>query len=105
MDISISKLQQLQAIARPGSISKAALELNISQPALSRSVAALEERYGFQVFNRLGHGVQLTAAGAQVLELAQPLLRNMRSFDKNLREIGLGHAGVISIGFAPLLAS
>lgn len=105
MDISIGKLQQLVTVVRTGSFSKAAIELNISQPALSRSIAAIEERYGFQIFNRMGHGVQLTAAGAQVIELAQPLLQSMRVFDNNLRLFGSGKAGTLTIGMAPLLAS
>lgn len=105
MDLSLGKLQQLVAVARAGSFSKAALELNISQPALSRSIAAIEERYGFTIFHRLGHGVQLTAAGAQVIELAQPLLQRLQVFDNNLRMFGTGKGGLLSVGLAPLLAS
>jgi DNA-binding transcriptional LysR family regulator len=55
MDISLGKLQQLVAVADSGSFSKAAVELSISQPALSRSIADIERRYGFQIFNRSGH--------------------------------------------------
>ncbi|WP_317928898.1 LysR family transcriptional regulator [Halioxenophilus sp. WMMB6] len=105
MDLSLSKLQQLITVARTGSFSKAAVELNISQPALSRSVAAIEDRYGFQIFNRVGHGVLLTAAGKQVVAQAQPLLQKLRLFDNTLRLFGTGATGTLSIGFAPLLAS
>ncbi len=105
MDLSIGKLQQLVTVARIGSFSKAALELNISQPALSRSIAGIEERYGFQIFNRLGHGVELTAAGAQVIEQAQSLLQTMRVFDNNLKLFGSGKAGTLAMGLSPLLAS
>lgn len=105
MDVSIGKLKQLVTVARTGSFSRAALELNISQPALSRSIAAIEDSYGFKIFDRMGHGVQLTAAGAQVIELARPLLQTMRIFDNNLRLFGSGKAGTLSIGLAPLLAS
>lgn len=105
MDLSVGKLQQLVMVARTGSFSRAAIELNISQPALSRSIAQLERRYGFQIFNRLGHGVQLTAAGGQVIAQAEPLLQNMRVFDNNLRQFGSGKAGQLQFGLAPLLAS
>lgn len=105
MDLSIGKLQQLVTVARTGSFSRAASELNISQPALSRSIAAIEDRYGFQIFTRTGHGVQLTAAGAQVIDLTKPLLQNMRVFDNNLRLFGSGKAGTLDLGIAPLLAS
>ena len=77
----------------------------MSQPALSRSIAAIEEYYGFQIFNRVGHGVRLTAAGKQVVELAEPALQGMQVFDSNLRLFGSGKIGTLSIGLAPLLAS
>lgn len=105
MDLSLGKLQQLVTVARCGSFSRAANELNMSQPALSRSIASLEARYGFPLFNRLGHGVEVTSAGQQVLEQAQALVQELRVFDSNLRLIGQGKGGRLSLGFAPLLAS
>src|SRR3546814_5825201 len=53
-------------------------ELHISQPALSRSIATIERSVGFPVFNRIGHGVVPTSAGAQMLAQAEPLLQSMR---------------------------
>ncbi|MET0240144.1 MAG: LysR family transcriptional regulator [Sphingobium sp.] len=105
MDISTGKLQQLVTVARSGSFSRAASDLNISQPALSRSIAAIEDRYGFRIFDRMGHGVQLTVAGAQVIAQAEPLLQSMHVFDSNLRLFGSGKAGQLQLGLAPLLAS
>lgn len=105
MELSLGKLQQLVTVARCGSFSRAAVELNISQPALSRSVAAIEERYGFAIFNRTGHGVEATAAGAQVIAQAIPVLQTLRVFDGNLRAIGSGKAGQLALGLSPLLAS
>jgi DNA-binding transcriptional LysR family regulator len=105
MDISIGKLQQLVTVSRVGSISRAAVELNLSQPALSRGIALIEEHYGFQIFNRMGHGVELTTAGSQVIAQAQTLLQSMRVFDSNLRLFGSGKAGALSLGLSPLLAS
>src|SRR5262245_48089126 len=105
MDLSLGKLQQLITVARCGSISRAAEELHITQPALSRSIAAIERRYGFPIFNRIGHGVEPTAAGAQVLSQAEPLLQSMRIFDSNLGLLAAGKAGALKIGLPPLLAS
>lgn len=105
MDLSLARLRQLLAVARCGSFSRAAADLNISQPALSRSIAAIEQRYGFAIFNRLGHGVEPTAAGAQVIALAEPLLQGMTVFDNNLKLMGSGRAGELAIGVTPLLAS
>jgi DNA-binding transcriptional LysR family regulator len=105
MTLSLGKLQQIITVARYGSFSRAAEELNISQPALSRSIAAIELRYGFQIFNRIGHGVHPTAAGAQVIAQAEPLLQSMRVFDSNLRLLASGTAGTLKMGLPPLLAS
>lgn len=105
MTVSLTKLQQLITVARCGNISRAADELHISQPALSRSIAALEARYGFPIFNRIGHGVQPTAAGAQILAQAEPLLQAMRVFGRNVDLLAAGKAGRLSIGIPPLLAS
>lgn len=105
MDVSLSKLQQIVAVARCGSFSRAAEELNITQPALSRSIAAIERRYGFPIFNRIGHGVEPTAAGAQVLLQAEPLIQSMRIFGSNMGLLASGQVGRLSIGFPPLLAS
>lgn len=105
MDISLGKLRQLLVVAETGSFSKAAELLHISQPGLSRAIAAIEARYGFAIFNRVGRGVIPTSAGAQVIEQARPLLAAMQVFDGNLRLIGDGRTGRLSLGLAPLLAS
>src|SRR3989442_24098 len=105
MSVSLGRLQQLITVARCGSFSRAAEELNISQPALSRSIAALESRYGFPIFNRIGHGVLPTAAGAQVIAQAEPLLQSMRVFESNLGLLATGAAGTLKLGLPPLLAS
>jgi DNA-binding transcriptional LysR family regulator len=105
MDVSLGKLRQLVTVARCGSFSRAAEELHISQPALSRSIAAIEHRYGFQIFNRIGHGVEPTTAGAQVLAQAQPLLQSLRVFDSNMGLLASGMSGRLKMGVPPLLAS
>jgi len=105
MGISLEKLQQLVTVARCGSFSRAAAELNISQPALSRSIAAIEARYGVPLFNRLGHGVELTSSGAQTIEQIKSLLQDFRVLENNLHLIGQGKAGKLSLGMSPLLAS
>lgn len=105
MGISLEKLQQLVTVARCGSFSRAAAELNISQPALSRSIAAMEARYGIPLFNRLGHGVELTSSGAQTIDQIKSLLQDFRVLENNLRLIGQGKAGKLSLGMSPLLAS
>jgi DNA-binding transcriptional LysR family regulator len=105
MDLSLGKLRQLITVARCGSFSRAAEELHMTQPALSRSIAALERRYGFPIFNRIGHGVEPTAAASQVLSQAELLLQSMQVFDSNMALLANAKTGTLKMGLPPLLAS
>ena len=72
-----NRLKQLQAFcfaARTGSISGAAGQLQLSQPAATLLVQALEKHLDSQLFTRRGPRIQLTAAGEILLQLALPLL-------------------------------
>lgn len=105
MDIEIKRLQQVLAVVRCGSISRAATELHMTQPALSRSIATLEDRYGFKIFDRSKGGTTLTAIGKSVVAEAEVLLRQARSVDHNFKLYSSGQTGAIAFGIGPLLAS
>jgi len=59
--------------AEEGTLSAAAKALNMSQPTLSRQVSALEEELGVVLFNRVGHKLELTDSGVELLEIARRL--------------------------------
>ncbi|MBE1296112.1 LysR family transcriptional regulator [Phycobacter azelaicus] len=59
--------------AEEGSLSAAARRLRLTQPTLSRQVAALEEGLGLMLFERIGKSLQLTQAGVELLEHARPM--------------------------------
>jgi DNA-binding transcriptional LysR family regulator len=105
MDLSLSKLHQLIAVARCRNISQAAAELNLSQPALSRIIAKIEAWYGFAIFNRSGQGVEPTSAGAQVLDEAALVLQRLQTFEANAALLRGSKSGTLRLGMAPLLAS
>ncbi len=105
MDIELKRLQQVMVVARTGSFSSAAEELHITQPALSRSINTLEERYGIRIFERGRGGATLTSVGRQVVEEAATLLQGARAVDHNLRLFSSGEAGHIALGMGPLIAS
>ncbi|NOD89856.1 LysR family transcriptional regulator [Ruegeria sp. HKCCD4318-2] len=60
---SMSPLIAFEAVARLGSVTLAAEELNTSQSAISRHIRNLEERFSLELFQRDGRGIALTAAG------------------------------------------
>lgn len=105
MNISITRLRHIVAVARTGSFSLAAEQEGISQPALSRSIQAFEAEYGLRAFDRSRAGVTLTPAGAEALQHAQNVLAAAGEMHRKMALIGKGEAGRVGIGFGPLIAS
>lgn len=76
------------ATAEEGSFSAAARALGLTQPTLGRQVAALEEELGVTLFERVGHGLELTATGLELVEH----VRAMRDAATQLSLGALGQA-------------
>jgi DNA-binding transcriptional LysR family regulator len=74
MDLDLRKLRYFVAVADKLHFGRAAEELHIAQPVLSRQIRALEQDLGASLFTRDRHGVTLTDAGRQLLTDAGPLL-------------------------------
>ena len=74
MDLDLRKLRYFVAVADRLHFGRAAEELHIAQPALSRQIRALEHDLGTPLLIRDSHGVALTDAGRQLLTDAGPLL-------------------------------
>ncbi|MDX2816573.1 LysR substrate-binding domain-containing protein [Streptomyces sp. PA03-5A] len=74
MDLDLRKLRYFVAVADQLHFGRAADELHIAQPVLSRQIRALAQDLGASLFTRDRHGVELTDAGRQLLADAGPLL-------------------------------
>ncbi len=74
MTISIKKVRYFLAAANAGQISQAAIELNVSQSAVTAAVKQLEEDLGVSLFMRQPTGVALTAEGARFLHHARSIM-------------------------------
>ncbi len=77
--MDLEQLRYFEAIARLGTVSAAADEVHVSQPALSRSLARLERELGHPLFERMGRRLTLGAVGAVALEHARAILREGRA--------------------------
>lgn len=102
--MDILSLQAFIAVARCKSFSRAAEELFITQPAVSKRVASLEEQLGTRLFNRINRQISLTEAGKQLLPKAQELVNqaaDMQRFATNLNE---DIAGLLSISVSHHIA-
>ncbi|SCW57052.1 MULTISPECIES: LysR family transcriptional regulator [unclassified Pseudomonas] len=91
-------LEYFLRVAELGSINKAAADLLLSQPALSRHIASLEHEMGAQLFTRTQGGVQLTEPGRLLSDRARPLMRQFYSLKE---AVGEAAAGQLAIGIPP----
>ena len=80
-------MRQLVAVGERGTLSAAAKELHISQPALSRSIQRLEAELGTTLFDRIGRAVILNDAGRAALEGARAMLRDERFVREAVRAV------------------
>jgi LysR family nitrogen assimilation transcriptional regulator len=99
--IEIRELRSFVHIARVGSVSRAAAELYIAQPALSRQIAKLEAELGTPLFVRYGRGVRLTSAGAQLLERAEMIINFVAQTSEQVRASSDRLSGHIALGLPP----
>ena len=72
------------SVARSGSVNRAARELGMSQPTLSRRLRELERHIGAQLFVRVSSGVRLTQEGEQLRLSAADIVRSFESFQRDL---------------------
>jgi DNA-binding transcriptional LysR family regulator len=104
MALNLHAIRHAQALAKHGNFRRAARALHVSQPTLSRNIAALEKSLGVRLFDRTRSGVEPTGFGRLVLERGNELLAGEADL---LREIRL-RAGletgslVVSAGPHPL---
>ena len=103
--IDLSRLRHFVVVAEAGSYVQAAEELHLSQPALSRSIQALERQYGAAFFDRGRAGVTLTPFGRQFLVRAQDLLSNAESLEHAIKAASAGISGTVSLGVSPNAAN
>lgn len=75
--MKLSQVELIVEIAKVGSISRAAENLYISQPAVSKLLQRFEEEVGAQIFERRSTGVCLTAVGKRFVDSAQDILQQM----------------------------
>lgn len=110
--IEIHLFEQLAAFADCGTLSAAAEQLHISQPALSRSMQRLEEELGVSLFERQKSRLTLNETGELAVRYARNLLlqeesmiQQLRDFDRKRRTICVGSCAPVLIpDFATLLS-
>jgi DNA-binding transcriptional LysR family regulator len=79
--MNLQQLRYLVATADHGTMTRAAAAMQVSQPALTRSVRALEQELGVPLMERVGRGVRLTPAGRECVESARRVLSELTAIE------------------------
>ncbi len=102
--MDISSVQAFIAVARCESFSKASEQLFITQPAVSKRVASLEQELGMRLFNRINRQISLTEAGKQLLPKAQDLVNQAADMQRYATNLNEDIAGTLSISISHHIA-
>lgn len=97
MDIDLKLLQYAVVLARHRHFGRAAASLRISQPTLSRNIAALERQLGMRVFERSRRDVVATPVGDDVLKMADELVARAEALSSSLQLVRDGKGGRLRV--------
>jgi len=102
--VELRHLRYFVAVAEERHFGRAAERLKIAQPPLSRQIQTLEAELGVTLFDRSRRKVELTAAGATLLEHARRVFETVELAARETRRAGRGELGRIAIGYPSSLA-
>jgi len=101
--VELRHLRYFVTVGEVLNFTKAAQQLRVAQPALSRQIHDLEDELGVKLFDRTQRAVKLTEAGAAFLAEAQAVLARAAESVKVVRAVARGERGEIQVGYAPSL--
>lgn len=104
-EMELRHLRYFAAVADEENVSRAALKLHVSQPALSRQIRDLEEELGFALLERSAKSVRLTEAGKTFRNEARAVLERADEAVKAARRVAGGGQGELHVGYAPSLTA
>lgn len=103
--MELRHLRYFVAAAEAENVSRAALKLHVSQPALSRQIRDLEEELGFLLLERTAKSVRLTEAGRVFLTECRAVLERVDAAVGATRSVAAGKRRELHVGYAPTLAA
>ncbi|QIE44924.1 LysR family transcriptional regulator [Pseudohalocynthiibacter aestuariivivens] len=105
MNIDPRLLRIFVAVMHRGSVTRAAEQLNTSQPSVSKALKRLEELVGFCLFKPQGRSIQPTAKAQLLLESAMRVERELEEIDHRIMEIRHGRMQGLRIAVTPAIAA
>ena len=102
-EMDLRSLRYFVYISEAGSMTRAAGQLGIAQPSLTRHMHRLEEDLGLALFNRVNRGVRLTEAGSRLLEGAARILQDVQRLRQDVGSQARIPSGRVRLGMPPTL--
>jgi DNA-binding transcriptional LysR family regulator len=99
--MELRHLKYFVSVAEERNFNRAAARLRVSQPAVSRQIADLEEELGVHLFARNGHGVELTSEGEIMLAHARTVLRAASDAKESMRVFQKHSTETLVVGYVP----
>jgi LysR family nitrogen assimilation transcriptional regulator len=96
--MDLKQMQYFLCLAQEGSVTRAARQLNIVQPALSMQIAKLEKSLGRQLFDRASRGMWLTPAGEALAQRIAPIMTDIDRVRDEMAQFDGKVSGRVSIG-------
>lgn len=103
--MNLEQLRGFAEVARTGHFTRAAEQLHVAQPSLSRQIATLEAELGVELFHRARGNIALTAAGERLLPLARRMLADAETARSEMAELAGLRRGRIRLGATPTLCT
>ncbi len=100
--MELLQLSQFQVVARLEHMTRAAEELNITQPSLSKAIKRLEREVGVELFDRQGRGIRLNQFGAAFLTRLERVFRELNAATDELRDLAGLERGTVSLAAGAL---
>ena len=102
--MNLKQLRYFVQVAELGSFSRAAVQLEIAQPALSRQIRRLETGLKQNLLYRNGRGVSVTEAGKRLVDYARGILHQVARAEEDLRDARGTLSGRVAVGLPPSIA-
>jgi DNA-binding transcriptional LysR family regulator len=97
--VDISRLRVLRAVVATGSVRASASALGYTPSAVSQQLAVLQRETGLQLFERVGRGIEPTAAGRSLAAAAEPLFEAVSRVEQVVGDLRAGRMGSLQIGY------
>jgi len=96
--IDLYKLPVFHAVAQTRSFTRAAEQVHLTQPGISKHIKAMEEYFGVPLFDRMGRKVALTEAGEVLFETTQEVLTSITAAEQRIQDLTGLRGGKLRVG-------